>query len=222
MVCSGPCAWQGGGSPRLASIEELSPRARDAWALSRGRPGFVELRTLRRAVASCDPSSKIIVLHVAKMVYAAGVPGAHADDIFVGFGRVFCGSIRPGSGGVLHVLDGGVEGAPVTIEINSLRLYVLMGRELVQTDHVDAGGVCGIGGLAGSVKRSSTLCSDGACPPFAALATQSAPVVQVALEPTSLAQMAELERGLLLLGRSDWSVDVAQVRLSRLASLRLT
>ena len=181
--------------------------------------GGSALTSLSRHVSTCDPSGPV-VLHVAKMVYAAGVHGAHPDDIFVGFARVFCGTLKPGSGGVLHVLheDGGSSsqqdesnGGSITVEIDSIRLYVLMGRELIPTSEVGAGAVCGIGGLGNTVGKSATLCTEAVCPPFAALATQSAPIVQVAVEPTNLSQMSELEKGLQLLGRADWSVEVKQL-----------
>ena len=181
--------------------------------------GGSALTSLSRHVSTCDPSGPV-VLHVAKMVYAAGVHGAHPDDIFVGFARVFCGTLKPGSGGLLHVLqeEGGSSsqrdesnGGSITVEIDCIRLYVLMGRELIPTSEVGAGAVCGIGGLGNTVGKSATLCTEAVCPPFAALATQSAPIVQVAVEPTNLSQMSELEKGLQLLGRADWSVEVKQL-----------
>ena len=186
-----------------------------------GGGGRSALASLCRGVSSCDASSSCIVLHVAKMVYAAGVHGAHPDDTFVGFARVFAGTLRPGSGGILHVVDAPPpatssqdsppDAEPRAVSIDGLRLYVLMGRELVPTDAVAAGGVCGVGGLSGVVARSATLSTEAICPPFAPLAAQSAPVVQVAVEPTQLGMLPELEKGLQLLGRADWSAQVDQL-----------
>ena len=172
------------------------------------------------------------------MVYANGVNGAHADDEFVGFARVFSGTLEPGSGQTLHVLGSGgplsaaasppngVGGAGAddglpsggaaaqaaqAVCVDGLRLYVLMGRELVPTSTVRAGQVCGIGGLGSRVNRSATLSSLSTCPPFATLGMQSAPIVHVALEPRALGGLPELRKGLATLARSDWSVEVDQL-----------
>ena len=73
------------------------------------------------------------------MVYVGGAAGAHADDVFIAFARVFSGALRPGSGGVLHVRlhgGGGASGGGEerTLEVDGLRLYRLMGRELVRVE----------------------------------------------------------------------------------------
>jgi ribosome assembly protein 1 len=200
--------------------------------------GKAELAALRQALETCDPASPHLVVHVAKMVYANGVNGAHADDEFVGFARVFSGTLEPGSGQTLHVLGSGgplsaaasppngVGGAGAddglpsggaaaqaaqAVCVDGLRLYVLMGRELVPTSTVRAGQVCGIGGLGPRVNRSATLSSLSTCPPFATLGMQSAPIVHVALEPRALGGLPELRKGLATLARSDWSVEVDQL-----------
>ena len=179
------------------------------------------MMTICRGIETCDASCPHVVIHVAKMVYAAGVDGAHVDDTFVGFARVFCGTLRPGQGGTLHVLDvdgggakgggGAMEALVPSVEVDAMRLYILMGRELIPTAEIRAGEVCGVGGVSAAVARSATLSTEANCPPFEPLVTQSAPVVQVAVEPTQLSQMGELERGLRLLARADWSVAVDQL-----------
>jgi len=173
------------------------------------------LPQLRRAVEACDgaPEAPLLV-HVAKMVYTAGVAGAHVSDAFVGLARLFCGTLEPGRGGRLtlqRVAADGMPTVPEEVAVDGLRLYVLMGRELVPTPRVIAGAVFGLGGLGDALIKSATLCSLPACPPFAPLALQGAPIVQVAVEPQQLGSLPRLEAGLRLLARADPSVDVAQL-----------
>ena len=173
------------------------------------------LQRLKTAIGECDGTHDApILVHVAKMVYSRGVPGAHPDDHFVGFARVFSGALRPDRGGSLQVLRHGTDAMlePVeTININGIRLYTLMGRELIPVSEATAGTICGIGGLGESVLKSATLTSVIGCSPFVPLATQGAPVVQVALEPRKLGSLSLLEEGLKLLARADPSVEVSQL-----------
>lgn len=191
-------ATEGTEQPRLGGCEVGSASA---------------LVQLRRAAETCDASAAApILLHIAKMVYVAEVPGAHADDTFVGFARVFSGCLQPGEGGTLYMA--GADGMPATanaIAVDGLRLYTLMGRELVPTTHVGAGCVCGVGGLGDFVVGSATLSSVSSCPPFVPLSMQGSPIMQVALEPQQLGGLPHLAQGLQLLARADASVVVAQL-----------
>ena len=58
-----------------------------------------ELGRLRAGVEGCSTTAPVVV-YIAKMVWVSGVAGAHPDDAFIGFARVFSGTVRPGSGGV--------------------------------------------------------------------------------------------------------------------------
>jgi len=133
---------------------------------------------VRAAIEACDASeSAPLVLYVAKMVYAVGVPGAHEADEFVGFARLFSGTLRPGSGGTVRLVaaaagggeggeGGGEGGGGVVLPIDSLRLYLLMGRELVSAPQASAGSIIGVGGLAGAVRKRGTVDGGGADPHF--------------------------------------------------------
>jgi ribosome assembly protein 1 len=201
-----PCA----ADAQAARIAHLCPALAAAAAEEASAAAPSPLASLGRGLAACDAKAPVL-LHVAKMVHAEGVAGAHADDTFVGFARVFSGTLSPGSGGVLYVLQEGDGSTRQSIPIDSLRLYVLMGRELVATPSVLAGTVCGIGGITSVVTKSATLCSEAGCPPLSQLITQSAPIVQVALEPVQLNSLPDLKRGLQMLARSDWSTEVGQL-----------
>ena len=185
------------------------------------------LGQLRAGVEGCSTTAPI-VLYIAKMVWVAGVAGAHPDDTFIGFARVFSGTVRPGSGGVLHVLhaqphsDRGLPARIVQIPVDALRLYVMMGRELQSVTAVAAGTVCGIGGIGAAVLKCATLSSDPRCPPFARMSMEGAPIVQVAVEPTEVGMLQELERGLALLDQADPSVEVHYPAFPRSPSMLLT
>ena len=216
------------GDDELVPVVSSGDGAADDVAGTSDAAAASTLLAVRRGVTTCDPSAPVLV-HVAKMVYASGVSGAHADDTFIGFARVFSGTLRPGSGGTLHVLRSAASNAAasnaaassnaaaeeadplLSVPIDSLRLYILMGRDLIATDTAPAGCVIGIGGLGAAVARSATLCTLATCPTFAEIGLQSAPIVSVALEPRQLGALGELERGLRTLARADWSVEVDQL-----------
>lgn len=68
-------------------------------------------------------------------------------------------------------------------------LYLLMGRELEALEEIPAGNVFGIGGLEGVVVKSGTLSSTPACPAFADMYFDAAPIVRVAIEPANAGQI---------------------------------
>ena len=188
------------------AVAELSVAADAAAGASLG--------ALRAGVERCDAAAPALA-YVAKMVYVGGAAGAHADDVFIAFARVFSGALRPGSGGVLHVRlhgGGGASGGEErTLAVDGLRLYRLMGRELVRVEEAEAGCVCGIGGIGGASLKGATLSAAAACPPFEPMAFEGAPLVQVAVEPLDPTALPALLRALELLDQADPAVEVAQL-----------
>ena len=176
------------------------------------------MSNLRQGIIHCDADAPLIV-YVAKVVCANGVPGAHPDDAFVGFVRVFSGTLHPEAGGALHICRAETVGTQSSsplerverVELQSVRLYVLMGRELVPTGRAVAGMICGIGGLGSALFKGATLSSEPSCPPLARMAFEGDPIVQVALEPEQLSCLPQLERGLHMLALADPTVEVAQL-----------
>ncbi|KAL1500047.1 hypothetical protein AB1Y20_012731 [Prymnesium parvum] len=171
------------------------------------------LSKLRRGFEHCESTGPLI-LYVAKVVCTHGVAGAHVGDAFIGFVRVFCGTLRPSEASVLHVCGPrseskhqGGRGLPV----NQLRVYKLMGRDLVTVEYAEAGSICGVGGLGPGLFKGATLSTELRCPPLARMSSEAAPIVQVAVEPTQLANLPQLERGLRMLAMADPSVEVAQL-----------
>ena len=87
-------------SPTPTSAPPSSDLRRDA-------AGGASLGALRAGVERCDAAAPVVA-YVAKMVYVGGASGAHADDVFIAFARVFSRHAPAGAGGVLHVrLHGG-------------------------------------------------------------------------------------------------------------------
>ncbi|CEL94296.1 unnamed protein product [Vitrella brassicaformis CCMP3155] len=153
---------------------------------------------------------------------------------FVGFARVFAGTLRKGMdlrvcGGVN---DGAVDGADTdqqrTRIVRVLGLYLLMGRYLSEINEVPAGSICALS-LADastapdgdnhehewtlsltSVDRCITLSTTDDCPPFDNPYSKSnAAIVRVSVEPKHLQDFDAVARGLRLLQRADPSVELS-------------
>ena len=95
--------------------------------------------------------------------------GTRKGEVLLGFARIYSGTIRVGTT-IACVLPkySNVHGPAharnarhiVTAEVEGL--YVMMGRELVSVESVQAGNVFAIRGLEGKVWRNATLCAPGA------------------------------------------------------------
>ncbi|XP_022334366.2 elongation factor-like GTPase 1 [Crassostrea virginica] len=153
-----------------------------------------------------------------------------SDFVFVAFARVFSGTVRKGQ--KLYVL--GPKHDPSLMlkklqsgeeikEASTLQdlahdnhvtcvtisdLYVFMGRELEEMDHIPAGNILGIGGLERQILKSATVSSSLMCPAFCDLYFDAAPIVRVAIEPGHTRDMQKLVEGLRLLNQADPCVQV--------------
>jgi len=154
------------------------------------------------------------------------------EDALIGFARLYSGTISIGQT-LYAVLPKYNTDLPPSHQSNlkhltSIKveqLYMMMGRELLTVDRVEAGNLFAIGGLQGTVLRNATLCSmgatrqthkdgardqDGEC--LVNLAgvsnqTSSLPIVRVALEPRDPSEMSKLVEGLRLLNQADPCVE---------------
>lgn len=131
----------------------------------------------------------------------------------IGFARIYSGTLSVGD--TLYVVppkwspaDGNVEDLK-KVEVTSL--YMFMGRNLEALESVPAGVVFGIGGLAGRVLKSGTLCStaEGAVN-LAGVSIAGKPIVRVALEPENPADLDKMIDGLRLLVQSDPCAEYEQ------------
>ncbi|KAF9267559.1 P-loop containing nucleoside triphosphate hydrolase protein [Marasmius fiardii PR-910] len=151
-------------------------------------------------------------------------------EVILGFARLYSGTIRIGQ--KVHVVlpkydtdlePTNVQNQQYLSETTVEGVYVMMGRELVLTDTVQAGNIFAVRGLEGKVGRSATLCALGDM--SKSNGTQDlkeslinlgrvnraiAPIVRVALEPAMPADMPKLLAGMKLLSQSDPCVETFQ------------
>ncbi|KAJ2839941.1 Cytoplasmic GTPase/eEF2-like protein (ribosomal biogenesis), partial [Coemansia erecta] len=139
-------------------------------------------------------------------------PETDEDEILVGFGRIYSGTIRVGDKicAMQPKFKAGDEKTRSYLKQVTVRaLYMMMGREFVRLQEVPAGNVFGIRGVAGAILKSGTLASDPQlCPNLAAIHSETYPIVRIALEPVNPQDMSKLVRGLELLNQADPCVQV--------------
>ncbi|KAI9928111.1 Cytoplasmic GTPase/eEF2-like protein (ribosomal biogenesis) [Aspergillus wentii] len=125
----------------------------------------------------------------------------------IGFARLYSGTLSVGDS--VYVLapkfsPADPHASPEPQKVTVTDLYLLMGRSLEPLQSVPAGVVFGIGGLAGHVLKTGTLCSqlEGSIN-LAGVSLHSPPIVRVALEPYNPADLSKMVTGLRLLEQSD-------------------
>lgn len=125
----------------------------------------------------------------------------------IGFARLYSGTLSVGDS--VYVLPPKFTPAkphahPEPQKATITALYLLMGRGLEPLMHVPAGVVFGIGGLAGHVLKSGTLCSQlPGSVNLAGLNMGTRPIVRVALEPVNPSDLSKMIAGLKMLEQSD-------------------
>jgi ribosome assembly protein 1 len=129
------------------------------------------------------------------------------EEHLIGFARLYSGTLAVGDS--MYVLPPKFSPAkphasPEPQKVTITALYLLMGRGLEPLTHVPAGVVFGIGGLAGHVLKSGTLCSqlEGSVN-LAGITMGTQPIVRVALEPTNPSDLSKMIAGLKMLEQSD-------------------
>ncbi|KAJ1901963.1 Cytoplasmic GTPase/eEF2-like protein (ribosomal biogenesis) [Kickxella alabastrina] len=139
-------------------------------------------------------------------------PDANEDEVLVGFGRIYSGTIRIGDKVWAMQPKYNAKGANSQSYLKRITvraLYMMMGREFVPLQEVPAGNVFGIRGVAGAILKSGTLASDAhECPNLAAMHLETHPIVRVALEPVNPQDITKLVRGLELLNQADPCVQI--------------
>ncbi|KAJ6037136.1 hypothetical protein N7540_001415 [Penicillium herquei] len=128
-------------------------------------------------------------------------------DHLIGFARLYSGTLSVGDS--IYVLPpkfspSNPHASPEPKKVTVTDLYLLMGRSLEPLQSVPAGVVFGIGGLAGYVLKTGTLCSqlEGSVN-LAGVSLNTPPIVRVALEPVNPADLGKMVTGLRLLEQSD-------------------
>ncbi|KAL5343215.1 P-loop containing nucleoside triphosphate hydrolase protein [Aspergillus crustosus] len=125
----------------------------------------------------------------------------------IGFARLYSGTLSVGDS--VYVLPPKFSpehphASPEPQKVVVTDLYLLMGRSLEPLQSVPAGVVFGIGGLAGHILKTGTLCSqlEGSIN-LAGVSLDTPPIVRVALEPVNPSDLSKMVTGLRLLEQSD-------------------
>jgi ribosome assembly protein 1 len=133
-------------------------------------------------------------------------PEEEAEHL-IGFARIYSGTLNVGD--EVYVLGpkftpSRPHAAPEPQKVKVTALYLMMGRGLESLTSVPAGVVFGIGGLAGHVLKSGTLCSvlPGSVN-LAGINMGTHPIVRVALEPENPYDLDKMIHGLKTLVQSD-------------------
>jgi len=132
----------------------------------------------------------------------------------IGFARIYSGTLSVGDS--IYVLPpkftpANPHNQPEPHKVTVTALYLLMGRGLEPLTSVPAGVVFGIAGLEGHILKSGTLCSqlEGGIN-LAGVNMGAQPIVRVALEPVSPADLDKMINGLKLLVQSDPCAEYEQ------------
>ncbi|GJF00688.1 translation elongation factor 2 [Phanerochaete sordida] len=211
-----------------ATAEELRAKAKAAREAREARRAAEDVPNTEDAEAT-SLEAALENLRVAEPEDDAKPP---SGETLLGFARIYAGTLRRGARiacvlpkyqnhlspthprNVRHIVVADVEA-----------LYVMMGRELVSVESVVAGNVFAIKGLEGKVWRNATLCAPSGqgvggntdltsirecLVNLGGVARMAAPIVRVALEPESPADMPKLISGLKLLAQADPCVETFQ------------
>ncbi|GAA5871870.1 hypothetical protein JCM8547_003293 [Rhodosporidiobolus lusitaniae] len=153
-----------------------------------------------------------------------------SEDALIGFARLYSGTLKLGQT-LYAVLPKYTSSLPPShpsnakhlVPIKVEQLYMMMGRELLAVEEVQAGNLFAIGGLEGKVVRNATLCGMGGgrvvkegkevdedeecLINLAGVSNTAPPIVRVALEPQDPSEMPKLVEGLRLLNQADPCVE---------------
>jgi len=142
------------------------------------------------------------------------------EIVIIGLTRVFVGSLRigqqiyaltkdylPDESKLAENADAFVATNRSVSTITIKKLYILVGKDLIETDCVPAGNICGIDGVHTGVIRTATLSTQLNVVP---LVEQQVllPVVRYAIEPVDPKHLPILRHGLKLLSQTDSGVQV--------------
>eukprot|EP01059_Diplonema_ambulator_P003331 TRINITY_DN12_c0_g1_i6.p1 TRINITY_DN12_c0_g1~~TRINITY_DN12_c0_g1_i6.p1 ORF type:complete len:858 (+),score=395.17 TRINITY_DN12_c0_g1_i6:52-2625(+) len=147
---------------------------------------------------NCDPKAPLL-MYVSKMVPAAD------KGRFIAFGRVFSGIIRQGQKS--RIMGPNYEyGTKKDMSIKNIqRTVLMMGRYQEAVEDVPCGNVVGLVGVDSFIVKTATLtdedCADAY--PLRDMKYSVSPVVRVAVECASPADLPKLVEGLKRLSKSD-------------------
>jgi ribosome assembly protein 1 len=154
-----------------------------------------QVEAAEQVMRACDKTAQHTMAFVSKMFAEQAAVRPGADRRFIGFARVFSGTLRVGDEMLVlgpryqvaddaeHALQGG--DLPHASKAVVTSLHLMMGSDLLDVTTVPAGCICGIGGLDTHVLKYATLSASPVCRPLHFLSFQAQPIVCVAVEPRS-------------------------------------
>ncbi|XP_066247048.1 elongation factor-like GTPase 1 [Euwallacea similis] len=136
------------------------------------------------------------------------------ENAIIGLCRVFTGSLRVGqeiytllNGYLPNEAEQSALGNKYRTKVQIKKLYLLIGRNMVETDYIPAGNLCGVDGLETTVIRTATLSTELYAVPLVEHPIPP-PVVRYAIQPIDPKQLQVLRHALKLLMQSDSCVQV--------------
>ncbi|KAJ5098687.1 Ribosome assembly protein 1 [Penicillium argentinense] len=193
---------RGGATMTADEAREIARRKREEIAKMQAEAGAGQGDEFARMTSAFENTSLVTETEESEEVEETEDP-----EHLIGFARLYSGTLSVGD--EVYVLPPKFSPAnpherPEPRKVTVTDLYLLMGRSLEPLKSVPAGVVFGIGGLAGYVLKTGTLCSqvEGSIN-LAGVSLNTPPIVRVALEPANPADLGKMVTGLRLLEQSD-------------------
>jgi len=160
--------------------------------------------TWATAIKKCEQDGPL-VMYVSKLVPTSD------NSRFFAFGRVFSGTIKGGQ--KVRIMGSNYEHGEkgdVTVK-NVQRTVLMMGRFIETVEGVSCGNVVGLVGVDGFIVKTATIVDEEAkdAYPLKAMKYSVSPVVRVAVEPKTPADLPKLVEGLKRLSKSDPLVQIS-------------
>ncbi|CAK4066254.1 unnamed protein product [Aphanomyces euteiches] len=149
------------------------------------------------AIRNCDVNGPL-VMYVSKMV-----PTSNDRARFYAFGRVFSGKIATGQK-VRMLGPNYVPGKKTDLWVKNIqRTIIMMGRYVEQVPDIPCGNTCGLVGVDQYLIKSGTITTSETGHTIRTMKFSVSPVVRVAVEPKSAADLPKLVEGMKRLAKSD-------------------
>lgn len=148
------------------------------------------------AIRKCDVNGPL-VMYVSKMVPTSD------KGRFYAFGRVFAGKVATGQK-VRMLGPNYVPGKKTDLWVKNIqRTIIMMGRYVEQTPDIPAGNTCGLVGVDQYLLKSGTITTSETGHTIRTMKFSVSPVVRVAVEPKTAADLPKLVEGMKRLAKSD-------------------
>lgn len=148
------------------------------------------------AIRNCDVDGPL-VMYISKMVPTSD------KGRFYAFGRVFAGKVATGQK-VRMLGPNYVPGKKTDLWVKNIqRTVIMMGRYVEQTPDIPAGNTCALVGVDQYLLKSGTITTSESGHTIRTMKFSVSPVVRVAVEPMTAADLPKLVEGMKRLAKSD-------------------